>query len=181
MIDLEIQMKSAKRHIHQKVWLPFTLYPSALILRWFLLAQMYRLTYRHTHGHTSIRTDQFLESALSWLKTYEISAFSGLSPSRMQNKSTKSILLYTIDKVYIDGLCQLLIRRSIHKLLATDFCNQEIPGPNRTTNISVEKKGLTIHTCTACIRTGPIGSIGPIYTRMYVSWPLLRSSPHPGQ
>ena len=37
-----------------------------------------------------------------------------------------------IYKEYIDGPCELLIRRSIDKLLAEHFCNQEIPGPNRT-------------------------------------------------
>ena len=32
----------------------------------------------------------------------------------------------TIDKVYIDGSCQLLIRRSMEKLSAENFWNQEI-------------------------------------------------------
>ena len=38
-------------------------------------------------------------------------------------------LIRAIDKVYRDGPCELLIRRSIDKLLAEYFCNQEIPGP----------------------------------------------------
>ena len=31
----------------------------------------------------------------------------------------------------VDGPCELLIRRSMDKLLAEHFCNREIPGPNR--------------------------------------------------
>ena len=62
----------------------------------------------------------------------------------------------TIDKVYIDGPCELLIRRSIDKLLAEHFCNQEIPGPNGTANISVGK----FQSPTILYRSAPIG---PIY------------------
>ena len=39
------------------------------------------------------------------------------------------------DKVYTDGQCELLISVTIDKLYI--FCNQEIPGPNRTANIWV--------------------------------------------
>ena len=61
-----------------------------------------------------------------------------------------------MDKVYIDGPHEFLIRGSIDKLLADYFCNQEIPGPNRTVNILVraskttayvlEPHGLSIYT-----------------------------------
>ena len=43
----------------------------------------------------------------------------------------------TIDKVYIDWQCKLLIRSSMDKLLAEHFCNPEISWPNRTANIWV--------------------------------------------
>ena len=43
------------------------------------------------------------------------------------NRSTKPEPY--VDKVYIDGPCELFIRRYIDSLLADSFCNQEFPGP----------------------------------------------------
>ena len=40
-----------------------------------------------------------------------------------------------IDKVYVYGSCELLIRRPIDTLLAEDFRDEEIPGPIRAANI----------------------------------------------
>ena len=55
----------------------------------------------------------------------------------MQKLIKLSCIAYVlcVDRVYKDGSCELLIKRSIDKLLAGHFCNQEIPGPNRTANI----------------------------------------------
>ena len=46
--------------------------------------------------------------------------------ARYMNKSADRVFI--IDKVYIDRPYELLIRRSMDKLLAKHFCNQEIPG-----------------------------------------------------
>ena len=43
--------------------------------------------------------------------------------------------IYDIDKVYIDGPCEKLIRRSIYKLLPNNFC--KIPEPDHTENALV--------------------------------------------
>ena len=45
-------------------------------------------------------------------------------------------MVVSIDKVNVDGPCELLIRRSIDKLSADRlFCNQQIPGPNRAAKL----------------------------------------------
>ena len=64
----------------------------------------------------------------------------------------------TIDKGYIDGPCDLLIRKSMYKLLAEHFCNQEIPGPIRTANILIGKFQSPIIMYTQCT-----ASIGPVH------------------
>ena len=80
-----------------------------------------------------------------WNRSWEISVHTRAKDSHASQflyaaTIPKRTMDVAIDKVYIDGPCEFFYKNrwSIEKLLAENFCNQEIPGPMHCKHFSCE-------------------------------------------